>query len=230
MIKTIRYFIFCILGILFLSLINSSCKKDDTIEEPVFVSDSDGNIYTTIKIGKQRWFAENLKTTRYNDGSPISNITSNSSWASINTGSYCWYNNNLSMKETFGALYNWNAVASGKLCPVGWHVPSDEEWNILAETLGGESIAGGKLKDASSAYWKGQNTDAGNQLNYSALPGGSRILDGSFYNLYLRGSWWSSTEALQNTSYARTLDYEYSTLIRSTFEKPFGLSVRCIKD
>lgn len=212
------------------SAIISSCRKDDPDDEQLLVKDYDGNVYNTVKIGSQRWFVQNLKTTRYNDGSIIPNITSNSIWASSTNGAYCWYDNNITMKNDFGALYNWNVVASGKLCPVGWHIPSDEEWDILAEYLGGEGIAGGKLKDASASFWKAPNTGASNILNYSALPGGYRIHDGSFHNIYERGIWWTSSEIETSSSNARMLDYEYSSLIKRTYGKSFGLSVRCIKD
>lgn len=215
---------------LLLLLLHAGCSKDDEEDVTLPATDIDGNVYNTIKIGKQIWFAQNLKTTRYNDGTPILYVPAKNEWAALKTGGYCWYDNNITYKETFGALYNWNTVASDKLCPAGWHVPSDEEWNILAESLGGEGVAGGKLKSTDKAYWKEPNTGASDKLKYTALPGGCRIFDGSFYNIYLRGIWWSSTESLENVSITRELDYEYRALLRRSFDKTGGVSVRCIKD
>ena len=218
-----------VLGLSFL-IGSNSCKKDD-MDEIITVTDVDGNVYNTLRLGAQLWIAENLRTTRYNDGVPIPHVTANTQWANLTTGAYSYYNNNPSAyRDVFGALYNWNAVNTGKLCPEGWHVPSDEEWAKLAEFLGGEGVAGGKLKESGTSYWKEPNTGAINNTQFSALPGGSRIFDGSFYNISQRGIWWSSTEYSANNSYTRLLDFEYKTLFRTTFEKRGGLSVRCIKN
>ena len=111
------------------------------------VADIDGNIYNTVKIGNQAWMAENLKTTKYNNGTEIPLIVDKPAWEALMTGGYCWYNNEDVNKNIYGALYNWYAVNTGNLCPIGWHVPSYNEWDILAAYLGGVDIAGGKLKE-----------------------------------------------------------------------------------
>ena len=116
----------------------------------------------------------NLKTTKYNDGTSIPNVTNDTSWSNLTTGAYCWYNNDVSYKNPYGALYNWYAVNTGKLAPKGWHVPSDAEWTTLITYLGGESIAGGKLKEAGTTHWLSPNTEATNSTGFSALPGGRR--------------------------------------------------------
>jgi len=122
-----------------------SCKEED---------DGTGNLsyngynYKTVKIGSQWWFAENLQTTQYNDGTSISNVTDWFAWRTLTTDAYCWYNNDAATyRNLYGALYNWYAVKTGKLCPSGWHVPSNDEWTILSDYLGGGNVAGGKLKE-----------------------------------------------------------------------------------
>ena len=116
----------------------SGCDKEKEIPEEVL--DIDGNIYHTVIIGNQIWLAENLKTTKYNDGTPVSLVTDNTGWINLSTPGYCWYDNDITNRETYGALYNWYAVQTGKLCPKGWHVPSDAEWTVLTDFLGGERM------------------------------------------------------------------------------------------
>ena len=118
------------------------------------ISDVDGNMYKTTQIGTQLWTAENLKTTKFNDGTPISNVTDNTKWESLSTPGYCWYNNDeATYKGTYGALYNWYAVKTDKLCPSGWHVPSNDEWNTLITYLGGEIAAGVKVIETGNTHW-----------------------------------------------------------------------------
>jgi uncharacterized protein (TIGR02145 family) len=117
------------------------------------VTDIDGNVYQTVKIGTQVWMVENLRVTRYNDGEPIPHITNNSNWANLNTAGYGWYNNEINNKYPYGTMYNWYVVNSQKLCPKGWHVPTNAEWTILTDYLGGLSAAAPKLKAAGNSYW-----------------------------------------------------------------------------
>ena len=202
------------------------------------VKDIDGNGYKTVTIGKQVWMAENLKTTKYNDGKTIPLVTDEKSWEVLTTPAYCWYNNDATAnKNKYGALYNWYTVNTKKLCPNGWHVPTDAEWTILTTYLGGESVAGGKLKETGTSHWESPNTGATNKSGFTALPGGFRNHDGTFgdfgsYVLIFRsnGCWWSSTEQSDFSAYYRRL---YNTLIsvyRSPSDKHFGYSVRCLKD
>ncbi len=136
------------------------------------VSDIDGNIYKTIQIGTQTWMAENLKTTKFNDGTPLVNVTDNFEWENSTDDGYCWYNNDASSyKTTYGALYNWNAVIDNRnLCPAGWHVPTTPEWYTLKTYLGGESVVGDQVKESGTTHWVGSNSGS-NETGFTALPG-----------------------------------------------------------
>ena len=137
------------------------------------VTDIDGNVYHTVKIGTQVWMVENLKTTKYNDGTPIPLVTANSSWAILTTPGYCFYNNDANVnKATYGAMYNWYIVNTGKLCPAGWHVPIDAEWTTLTNYLGSENAAGGKLKEFGISHWVTPNDGTTNSSGFTALPAG----------------------------------------------------------
>lgn len=194
------------------------------------VSDIDGNIYHTVPIGTQVWMLENLKTTRYRDGISIPNITESTSWFNLNTPGYCWYNNDITNKNTYGALYNWYTVNSGKLCPTGWHVPSDAEWATLITSLGGASTAGGKMKEIGTSHWVIPNEEATNRSGFTALPGGIRYEDGSFSNVGNMGYWWSST-GNNNSALSLYLSYTFKETFNSrALIMGRGLSVRCIKD
>jgi len=191
------------------------------------VTDIDGNIYNTITIGSQVWMAENLKVTHYRNGDPIPNVTENSAWGALNTGAYCWFNNDeTTYKNPYGALYNYYAVTDGRnLAPEGWHVPTGSEWAILVNYLGGESIAGGKLKEAGNLHWVCPNYGADNSSGFTSLPAGDRS---SYFQFVNFGSWthyWFSTsnsgcQMNSNDSYISSYNYDAR----------FGFSVRCLKD
>jgi uncharacterized protein (TIGR02145 family) len=188
-----------------------------------------GYTYQTVYIGGRVWFAENLRTTKYRNGTDIPNVTISSSWASLSTPAYCWYNNEqTTYANNYGALYNWYAVNTGNLCPTGWHVPTDAEWTALTDYVGGASIAGTKLK-ATSGWNSGGNGT--NEYGFSTLPGGSR---GDFYGAFNDvggcGGWWSSTEDATTPAWYRLVDYDYEGVYRYSFSKRYGFSVRCIKD
>ena len=174
------------------------------------VKDVEGNIYKTVTIGKQTWMVENLKTTKFNDGKAIPLVT-DTTWHSITTPSYCWYDNNkTAYKNFYCAMYNWYAVKDGKLCPSGWHVPNEDEWTTLINYSGGENSAAEKLKEAGTIHWKSSNTVASNESGFTALPGGSRFdIDGSFYGIGDYGNWWGSTSTdriSQGTAFCRIMD------------------------
>ncbi|TAL80439.1 MAG: hypothetical protein EPN88_01255 [Bacteroidetes bacterium] len=196
------------------------------------IKDIDGNVYRIVTIGTQQWIAENLKTTKYNDGTPVSLITDITAWAGNTTGAYCWYNNDeATNKNIYGALYNWYAVNTAKLCPIGWHVSSDDEWTTLTTFLGGESVAGSKLKETGTAHWVYPNTDATNETGFTALPGNYRDQNGSFYDLPGNfGLWWTSTEFPALNAYYRWMTRSNGTVTRDNLGKKYGFSVRCIKD
>lgn len=202
------------------------------------VKDIDNNKYKTVKIGTQIWMSEDLKTTRYNDGTAIPIVTNYDSWADLTTAAYCWYNNDSTNKEVYGALYNWYAVNTNKLCPEGWHVPTDEEWNELMTSFGELGFVGGTLKEAGTTHWRNPNTGATNESGFTALPGGYRSYNGTFNLLRAYGYWWSSTESswwkstkgLPSIVFHRNMQYDNAELIRYVSEKSNGFCVRCIMD
>lgn len=211
---------------------NSSSKTVhiNVIALPI-VTDIDGNIYTTVKIGTQEWMVENLKTTRYNDGSSIPLVTDFAAWGNLISPGYCWYNNDVSNKSSYGALYNWFSVNTGKLAPTGWHVPSNAEWTTLTNFLGGENGAGGKLKETGTTHWNAPNTGATNETGFTALPGGWRGDNGNFYNLNANAFLWSSTNYNTTTAWWRILYYDYNMVYPyEDGSYVLGFSVRCIKD
>jgi uncharacterized protein (TIGR02145 family) len=195
------------------------------------LTDKDGNTYKTVTIGTQTWMAENLKTTQYNDGTPIPLVTDANAWYNLSTPGYCWYNNEeATYKATYGALYNWYTVNTGKLCPTGWHVPTDAEWTVLTDFLGGEAVAGGKLKEAGFTHWYDPNTSATNETGFTALPGGYRGGGGYFYGIGYYGGWWSSTEGDADGAWGRYVYYSNSDVYRNYNDKLVGFSVRCVRD
>jgi uncharacterized protein (TIGR02145 family) len=197
----------------------------------ITVTDSDGNEYNAVTINNQSWMTENLKTTKYNDGASIPLVEEDAAWSGLLTPGYCWYRNDAeTYKSTYGAFYNWYTVNTGRLCPTGWHVASDAEWTILSNYLGGESIAGAKLKKTGRSHWVEPNTGATNETGFTALPGGLRYHDGLFHDFGFSGYWWSSTELGKERAYFRYMSYTYSNLFRFDNLKKIGFSVRCIQD
>ena len=197
------------------------------------VSDIEGNIYKTIQIGSRNWMAENLRTTKFNDGNAIPLVTSNTDWSTLTSPGYCWYNNDPAVnKEIYGALYNWSAVTSGKLCPAGWHLPDRSDFDNLNETAGPAEDAGSNLKESGTSHWSYPN-DATNSTGWTALPGGFRSVDGSFEeSLGLYGFWWLTDELLSPNAIYAVLSYDNSILsFLDTYENwTNGVSVRCVKN
>jgi len=207
----------------------SSCKKDSNTTPTVI--DADGNVYHTVTIGTQTWMVENLRTTKYNDGTSIPNVTDGTAWYALSTPAYCWYNNDAAAnKATYGALYNWYAVNYGKLAPKGWHVPTDAEFTTLTANLGGESLAGGKLKEIGTTHWTSPNTSADNTTGFTALPGGDRYDGGAFGGVGSYGCWWSASEIYTNEAWLSVMYFDSSRVRFISFNKQKGLSVRCVKD
>ena len=207
------------------------------VSNPLTVTDADGNVYSAVSLGPQVWLGENLKTTRYNDGSSIPSATGTADWSNLTTPGYCWYENNATTYESvYGALYNWYAVNTGRLCPSGWHVASDNDWTTLTNYLQGESVAGGKLKatgtlEGGDGLWHSPNTEATNEEGFTALPGGYRADNGLFEGIGLYGNWWTSSEASSLNAWTRGLDYDLPYCYRyNGHSKKDGYSVRCIKD
>lgn len=220
------------LGTIFL-LTLTNCKKNSIeIQQPapIAVTDIDGNGYHAVTIGTQVWLVENLKVTKYLNGDPVPNITSNTAWNNTN-GACCWYHNDIANKTDFGALYNWyTLVDSRNLAPVGWHIPSDAEWATLTAILGGISVAGGKMKETGTTHWSSPNSGATNSSGFTALPAGARDIDGLFDFLGGYTYFWSSTQDDSATAWSRYLLPYNGNIIRGHFDKSYGFSVRCIKD
>jgi uncharacterized protein (TIGR02145 family) len=201
------------------------------------LTDIVGNIYRTIEIGSQTWMAENLKTTKYNDGTNIPLVIDLTDWHRTTPG-YFWYlNDEAKYKSPYGALYNWYTVNTGKLCPTGWHVPSDTEWTTLTSNLGGESITGGQLKETGITHWITNNSEITNSSGFTALPGGTRwgyqIVPTRYFSyLSYVGGFWSTTEYSGNKSavYFRTLNGISEECVRGWDSKVRGFSIRCLKD
>lgn len=195
------------------------------------VTDIDGNVYKTITIGTQVWMVENLRTTKYRNGDPIPNVTDSSAWSKLTTGAYCIYNNNTNYSTIYGSLYNWNVVKDSRnIAPTGWHVPSDTEWTTLTTFLGGESVAGGKLKETLTTHWLSPNTGATNETGFAALPCGDRTFAGKFDAAGYDGIWWSSTAGDISGAWYRFVYYNGGTVTRGSSSANSGFSVRCVHD
>jgi uncharacterized protein (TIGR02145 family) len=205
-------------------------------ENPVgTVSDIDGNTYATIKIGNQWWMAENLKVTHYRNGDSIPNITDGAAWAGLATGAYCEYNNDPNNVATYGRLYNWYAVNDSRnIAPTGWRVPTDAQWQFLIDRLGGDDVAGGKMKETGTVHWDSPNTGATNESGFSALPGGSRWINlssGVYISMGTLTGFWSSTEENSSNAWCRALYYNKIEVVHSNLTiKLYGFSIRCVKD
>ena len=221
-------------------LLALSCKKENgnlqssrPIDESVR-SDLVAGKYPVVKIGTQKWMARNLDVARYRNGDKIPQVKDSTKWKNLTTGAWCWYNNDSANGAIYGKLYNWYAVNDPRgLAPIGWHIPTDAEWDTLAWALGGPSVAGGKLKDtgtieAGTGLWYAPNV-ATNSSGFTALPGGDRSNHGPFGNLGYSGFWWSSTQVTNRAWYRDLFNYA-GFLNKSYTDMRLGSSVRCIKD
>ncbi len=198
------------------------------------MTDQDGNVYKTIKIGTQTWMAENLRTTKYRNSEVIPKVTDNTAWSVLSTGAYCNYKNssNNDTIATYGRLYNWYSVVDTRnIAPTGWHVPTDADWTTLITYLGGEGIAGGTLKELGLTHWISPNALADNTSGFTALPGGCRNNDGTFSYIGQDGDWWSSTEYGTSSAWGWNVPFNNSnSSALPKVDKVFGFSVRCLQD
>ncbi len=238
-------YLFVVLGLLI------SCKKETkeyitdgivSIGKPIGkigsgVIDIDGNKYRTVIIGNQEWMGENLKVTKYNDGTTIPNIKDyNLTVLKYDTvGGWCYYSNDSTFNAKYGKLYNWYAASpttngNKNVCPSGWHVPTDGEWTVLTDFLGGEKVAGGKMKEVGTANWNEPNKGATNISLFNSIPSGFRSSDSYFYdkgdNLYF----WSSLNNSKLTSWARALSFGGEYILKDSIYKSTFVSIRCLKD
>jgi len=219
-----------------IQFLQSGCKKnDDTLvlnAVPDSVTDIDGNIYHTVKIGTQAWLAENLRTAHYRNGEAIPNVTVPSQWGMISYGAWSSYNNDEANAKRYGRLYNWFAVADSRnLCPVGWHIPSGEEWAALMDFLEGELAAGGKLKEQGIDHWLPPNTGATNSSGFTAIPAGYRNDQGVFANVMVSAIFWSSAQQDATHAWYHYLYYNYEGMYKDCYhDKTHGFSIRCIMD
>lgn len=242
---------FYLLSLALMSFTWMGCSKDDdkpepetpTVTCPPFVVDVDGNVYPIINIGGRCWMKENLKVTKYNDGTPIANGLSGNDWENASTGAYSVYDDDQANKDKYGLLYNGYAVTTGKLCPTGWVIPDDNEWKKLEFTLGMPSaelnltgergydqFIGGKMKSTSS-LWDQPNSGASDSSGFSGLPGGIRNDLGDYFVENQAGYFWSSTVYATDNNYMwfRNLYYQATGVYRNYTLKKEGFSCRCVK-
>jgi uncharacterized protein (TIGR02145 family) len=210
----------------FVLILTNRCKKEEDSNNNII--DADGNVYSSVTIGTQVWMKENLRTTKYNDGTPIPQIIG----TYYSAAGYIWYNNDKnSYKSTCGALYNFYAIQTGKLAPIGWHIPSLAEWTTLIQFLGGDSEAGGKLKEEGFTHWTSPNTGATNSSGFTALPGGDYDVSGNFLFLGQEGRWWF-TQSIPVPGWAVYIKILNDDKSITSYSNYIGvaMSVRCIKD
>ena len=234
-----------ILPFIILSVLVLSCKEDEPITT---VTDIDNNVYNIVTIGDQIWMAENLKTTRYADGSEIPNVTNEVNWLELGDNNtdkaYCFYNNQTEMFNAYGALYTWAAAMNGALssnetpsqiqgaCPNGWHLPSDDEWTALTATVAADHYP--DISNALKAKSVWDEADIGDDYGFSALPGGRVNIDQDLDFFLGEGehtTWWSSTQSSETTIYTYQLDKGWNDLFRAIHSnKSSGFYIRCIRD
>lgn len=209
-----------------------------------FTDSRDGNEYNWVQIGNQVWMAENLAYL------PSVNMVADGSEDAAGSYYYVYGYDGTNVADakatanytTYGVLYNWTAAMTGSssstanpsgvqgVCPIGWHLPSDAEWTELTDYLGGTSIAGGKLKETGTTHWNSPNTGATNETGFTALLGGLRHFDGSFYYIGYYGVWWSATELGASFAWCRNMNYSFSFVYSYNLSKELGFSVRCVRD
>ncbi len=201
-----------------------SCNENST--------DDSSNKAVPVTINSQVWMSNNLEVTEYRNGEKIPQVTDSIQWGNLTTGAWCYYNNDPSNGKIYGKLYNWYAIKDPRgLAPAGWHIPSDSEWTVLENFLGGASVAGGKMKESGTTHWQSPNTGATNESGFSALPSGWRDgYTGNFNEGGTNGTWWSATDYYQTFAWYRFVGSGTAALGKYGNFKGHGFSVRCIKD
>lgn len=217
-----------LLPVLAFGLILLSCSSNKSTNPNTNVTDT----IESVTIGTQVWMVKNLTVDHYRNGDSIPEITDQNQWGPTKSGAWCYNFNSDTVGAIYGRLYNWYAVADSRsIAPVGWHVPSDSEWTILIDYLGGTNVAGGKLKESTSAHWNSPNTGATNETGFTSRPGGFHNFDGKFGDIGKDGHWWSSTAYNSGSAWNRKMYYTDAAVGRQHLDgKMVGFSVRCIKD
>ena len=224
-----KKYCYTIITILFFGLL--SCSNEETKTQNQIAARPTVPIQNNeVRIGNQVWMTKNLNVSRYRNGDLIPQVTNPTQWANLTTGAWCYFENNTANGTVYGKLYNWYAVNdTRKLAPIGYHIPTDAEWTTLTTFLGGEDIAGGKMK--STTGWIAPNTGATNISGFTGFPGGDRTSGGVFYDeIGYAGIWWSSTEDGEPYALVRDLGFDDVTVGNSYADKGDGYSVRCIKN
>lgn len=222
----IRYGAFFILLNLFLT----THPQNSSGQSYGITIDREGNKYKTVVIGNKTWMAENLRVTKFNDGTAIAEIKEKSAWNVMTAPGYCWYNNDTSNKKTYGALYNAYTINTNKLCPAGWHVSTDADWTELVDLLGGKDAAGAKLKESGNTHWSDPGSGATNESGFTALPGGTRYANGIFFTQKEIGYWWTFTGKTVLNGWYRSMYYSNNIVDKNFHDSTDGFSVRCVKD
>lgn len=224
---------------LFLLCTATFCQQYENEGMPI--RDIEGNVYRIIMTESGVWMAENLKTFKLNDGTPVTLIRNNNDWKNTKIPAYGWYKADVKYSETYGAIYNWHAVATGKLCPKGWHVPTEAEWTDLMDYAGGAVKSGdnpAKLKEAGTAHWKAPNEGATNEVHFTALPAGEINFSMSEAEPGTKTNWWTSTEDTNNLEPGQKptnaaivgVSYDFHSRTAGTYQKEAALPVRCKLD
>jgi len=230
-----------ILAVFFLSVISSSAQEENPYEA-MPVRDNEGNVYRVIMLESGIWMADNLNSFSLNDGTKLLLVRDRKAWANTKVPAYGWFSDDFNYCTTYGPIYNWHAVATGKLCPDGWHVPTEEEWNDLMDYAGGSQRSGNnpaKLKEKGTIHWKSPNTGANNEVFFNALPALGIKLSSDQPEQGTETLWWTSTEDPlsidQSTGKASNanvvgLRYDFNAKTLGTFQKEAALPVRCKKN
>lgn len=222
-----------ILALILCTMLWACSKEEDPLspskQDLNSVKDAEGNVYEVIQVGEQTWFKDNLNTTKFNDGSSIPAVHNPSDWFALVSPGWTNYQGSSAYNSIDGKFYNWYAVNTGKLCPKGWHVPTEAEWKALIDYLGGENIAGGKMKQ--TFLWEAPNRGADNSSGLEARPVGFKEVNGISDGKGKVSYWWSATEKQAfSTASSVLLNYLSASAFRSDESKKRGHCVRCIKD
>lgn len=226
-------------GILITAILSFGCAVNAQKNplEGMPLKDADGNVYKTIMLKDSVWMSENLRTTKFNDGTPIPLIKDRGAWKETKSPGYGWYNEDADYKKSVGAIYNWHAVGTGKLCPAGWHVPTDKEWSDMMEYAGTEERSGdnaARLKEAGTAHWRSPNEGATNAIFFNALPAGEISYFYKEEEMGTMATWWTSSEDRSDkppmNAFTTGLSYDFQSRTGGTHPKEDAFAIRCKKD